>query len=416
MKRFLFAVVVFLIAAHTAQAGNWPAWRGPNGNGVADEKGLPISWSADENIKWKVSLPGPGNSTPIVWGDRIFLTGALDAGARRTLMCFDRANGKKLWQEELTCDAKEVTHKTNPYCASSPVTDGKSVFVWHGSAGVAAYDFNGKRLWHQDVGEFTHIWGYASSPVLVDDLVIVSCGPGLRALLVAFDKKTGRQVWKRDLPAAQSKEAKQFKGSWGTPVLRIDKDGNKQLVLGLPKQLIGFDPKTGKDIWTCRGLTDLVYTDSLISGDVVVAMSGYHGAALACRVGRGDVTESGRLWLHAKKNPQRIGSGVVVDGHVYLLNEPGIAWCIEVQTGKIKWKERLSSKRSWCSMSYVDGRLYVPNENGETFILRPNPEKLDLIATNRLDGEVTRGSPAFSDGQIFMRSHKHLYCIEESKK
>jgi outer membrane protein assembly factor BamB len=413
--RAVFVVTISMLAAghsraENAASANWPAWRGPAGDGHAGTRNVPRTWAAKENVKWKTPLPGPGNSTPIVWGDRIFLTGALDDGARRTVMCFDRTRGKLLWQKERTCEPKELTHETNPYDAPSPATDGERVIAWHGSAGVVAYDFDGKELWHRDLGKFTHIWGYAASPVIDGDRVIVSGGPGLRCMLVALNKRNGDIVWERELPEAQSKDEKEFHGSWSTPVI-AHTGGRKQLLLSLPLELRSFDPETGKDLWTCKGLGKLAYTSVLVSGDTAVAMSGYHGPAITCRTnGMGDVTETHRLWRQDEKIPQRVGSGVIVGEHLYILNEPGIAWCIEVATGNKLWEERISGT-SWCSMNYVDGKLYVPNTSGETLVLEVNPKECKVLATNRLDGETTRGSIAFGDGELFIRSYKHLYCI-----
>jgi outer membrane protein assembly factor BamB len=397
----------------TAFAGDWPAWRGPAGTGVSDERGVPIEWSASENITWKTPLPDQGNSTPIVWGDRVFVTQALEKGARRTVMCFDRGDGKLLWQGEVPFSGKEPTHDTNPYCSASPVTDGERVIAWHGSAGMVAYDFEGQELWRRDLGPFEHIWGNAASPVIHGELVIAHLGPGPQTILAAFDKKTGQDVWRRELADARGKDADQWKGSWSTPVLRPIAGGH-ELLVSLPQQVSAFDPATGADRWTCRGLGDLVYTSVLFGDDTVVAMSGYGGPALATRAGeKGDVTDTHRLWL-VEGNPQRVGSGVVVGQHIFILEETGVAECIELATGKSLWEERLGAK-SWSSMAHVDGRLYVIDMDGETFVLAANPEKCEIIARNPL-GELTRGSLAFSDGQIFIRTYQKLYCIGERRR
>jgi len=165
MLRILLALIVALAAAPSL-AGEWPTWRGPAGTGIADETGLPLEWNAETNVTWRVPLPGPGNSTPIVWGDRVFVTQSLEEGARRTVMCFNRADGALLWQQAVEFSGEETTHQTNPFCAASPVTDGERVIAWHGSAGLVAYDFEGNELWRRDLGSFHHIWGNAASPVL----------------------------------------------------------------------------------------------------------------------------------------------------------------------------------------------------------------------------------------------------------
>jgi outer membrane protein assembly factor BamB len=396
-------------------AGNWPQWRGPLGTGVSQERGLPTHWTASENVAWKVPMADRGNSTPIVWGERVFITAAIEKEQKRGLVCFDRADGKLLWEQYVVYEEPETTHQTNPYCSASPVTDGQCIVAWHGSAGIYAYDLAGKELWRRDLGKFDHIWGNAASPILYGDLVITSCGPGLTCFLVALDKRTGEEVWRRDLPEAQSKTPEQFYGSWSTPVLRPTA-ARDELLLSLPRQLRALDPKSGRDLWRTGGLTDLVYTSPVYGDGLVVAMSGYHGAAIgvqAASAEQGELSEEQRLW-RIEKNPQRVGSGVIVGEYLYILNEPGVAYCMELKTGKNVWEERLGGK-SWSSMVYADGRLYVAHENGETSVLEASPE-FKLIAKNPLArNDLTRASLACSDGQIFIRTYQNLYCIGERK-
>jgi outer membrane protein assembly factor BamB len=392
-------------------AANWPTWRGPENNGVSREATFPTTWSKSSNILWQVPLPGPGNSTPIVWGDKVFVTCAFEKGARRGLICFDRKDGKILWQQDVPYATKEPTHETNPYCSSSPITDGERVIAWQGSAGLVAYDMEGKLLWHRsDLGAFTHIWGNASTPLFDGDNVIAYMGPGLNVFVGGFDKKTGKDVWRIDLPDAKAKTVDQFYGSWSSPVIR-EADGKKELILGLPKQIVAYDLATQKQIWSCSGLGPLVYTNPLVSGDTIVVMSGYSGPAVGMRAGgSGEITESNRLWQITDKKdlPQRVGSGIIVGDHIYILNDPGFAQCIELKTGKEVWREKLGVT-SWSSMSYAGGKLYVIDFKGETFVLNASPE-FRLVARNPL-GEMTRASHAFSDGQIFIRTYNNLYCI-----
>jgi outer membrane protein assembly factor BamB len=186
------------------------------------------------------------------------------------------------------------------------------------------------------------------------------------------------------------------------------------LLLSMPERLWAVEPTTGNEIWSCGGLGPLSYTSPLIAGDIVIAMSGYGGPAIGVKSGgEGDVTETHRLWIHDQpKPPQRVGSGVVVDGFLYILNEPGSAWCLDPKSGEKKWeKPRLSNKRSWCSMVHAAGRLYVGNDDGTTYVLEPTTEECKVLAENKLN-ELTRASPAFSNGQIFIRTHKSLFCIE----
>ena len=408
----MFSLVWAIVGVQSVcLGGNWPAWRGAEGDGVTRESDLPLNWSQTQNVAWKAPLPGAGNSTPIVWGERIFLTCASDKGAKRSVLCFNRSDGKLLWRRDTTFPGQEPTHEANPYCSSSPVTDGKRVYAWLGSAGAAAYDLDGKPGWQTDLGPFRHIWGNASSPILYGDALILLCGPGPRAFLTALDTETGQPRWKQELPEAAGKDQEQWKGSWSSPVLRSIEGGRSELVIALPGHVAGFDPETGKEIWRCRGLGVLVYANPLIGKDVIVAMSGYGGPALGMRLPKagesGDLTQSHRLWV-IEKNPQRVGSGVVAGDFGYILNEPGIAECFELATGKQVWKQRVAGS-SWGSMVLAGERLYVTDQEGTTVILRATP-KFELLARNSL-GERTRASVAVSDGQLFIRTYENLYCI-----
>ena len=420
MNKFLFAACSLLLVAAAVSADHWPGFRGPEGNGLSSERGLPVHWSS-EQIAWAVDLPMPGNSSPIVWGDRVFLTGAMENGAERVLMCFAREDGKLLWHNSVRFEGQEPTHETNPYCSSTPVTDGQRVYVWQGSAGMLAYDFDGRQLWHTDLGLFEHIWGNASSPVLFEDTVILHAGPGPRVLLVALDRSTGKIVWQKELSEAAGpvgSSAKDWKGSWSTPVIDVNPvTGQPELILSLPQYVAAFNPRTGQEYWRCTGLSDLVYTSPVVGSQVIIAMSGFMGPSIGLRrpgpEGKGDVTDSHRLW-RIEKNPQRIGTGVLLGDHLYMVNEPGVAECIEAKTGQTLWKERLGAV-TWGSPIYADGKIFVADSRGTTFLLAPSTE-FKLLATNPLPGpQTTRATPAFSDGQIFIRTYDKLYRIDGSR-
>jgi outer membrane protein assembly factor BamB len=283
-----------------------------------------------------------------------------------------------------------------------------------GSAGVVCYDVAGKQLWHRDLGEFIHIWGTASSPVIHGDLVYLWCGPGERQFLVALKKSTGDTVWTHDEPGGKSglkdKGNTEWVGSWSTPVV-VKVNGREELILTVPHKVKGFDPKTGTELWHCNGLGPLVYTSPVVSDDgVVLAMSGFHGAALAVRAGgRGDVTKTHRLWHHAERNPQRIGTAVVLGGRAYMLNEQGFGSCFDLKTGKDLWNQERLTGPVWGSAVAAAGRLYVTNTSGETLVLKPG-DKPEVLAKNKL-GERVLASPAVSDGDIFIRGYKHLWCV-----
>jgi outer membrane protein assembly factor BamB len=422
--RAMALLSAILATAAAARADNWPAWRGPTGQGHSSEREAPLEWSAKKNVRWKVPLPDTGTSTPVVWGKRVFVTQASDKvwppkggnggpaeARRRSLLCFDRDTGKLLWQQDVAYPHVEYTHPTNPYCSASPVTDGERVVVSFGSAGMYCYDLEGKELWRKDLGKLEHIWGNASSPILHENLAILWCGPGERQFLLAVDKKTGADAWEHHEPGgADGIKSKEWIGSWSTPIV-VKVDGKDQLILSAPKQLKGFDPATGKELWSCAGLGKLVYTSPLYADGIAVALSGFHGPGLAVKVGgKGDIT-SHRLWHQEKGLPQRIGSGVIIGPHLYQFEENGTPRCFELATGKDVWNvDKRPGSGAWGSLVHAAGRLYVTGREGTTYVFAAEP-KYRLLAANPI-GEHVDASIALSDGQIFIRSFKHLWCID----
>jgi len=355
----------------------------------------------------------------------VFVAQAIEKANRRALMCFDRAQGKLLWQTGVTHKEPEETHEDNPYCSASPVTDGERVIVWHGSAGVWCYDLSGKELWHRDLGPQKHDWGYAASPVLHNDLCFVHFGPGERTFLIALNKKTGETIWKVDLPPMQPPQRTDgfagrrdgYIGSWSTPIL-VKANHRAELVLSVPEKVRAFDPQTGKALWECAGLNPLIYTSPIYGDGVVVAMGGFLGTTIAVKPGGdGDVTATRRLWQTARTK-NRLGSGVIANGHVFILNTEGIAECLELGTGKRVWEERLRGQgakaESWSSMVLAGDKLYIVNQSSETSVLRASPT-FELIAVNPIEGELTNSSMAVSNGEIFIRTHKNLWCISENQ-
>jgi outer membrane protein assembly factor BamB len=405
-------VIAALLLASSAHAENWPSWRGPTGQGHSAETDLPLKWDENTNIRWKAPLPEPGNASPIVWGDRVFITQAIEKGTKRGIMCFDRATGKQLWFHTVHFRGKEPTHDTNPFGSATCATDGERIIASLGSAGLLCVDFAGKELWRKDLGEFIHIWGNASSPVTHGDLVYFWGGPGERQFLIALNKTTGDKVWRHDEPGGKSGEKgnSEWLGSWTTPVIAKVGD-HDELILAVPNKVRAFDPKSGKELWWCDGLGPLVYTTPVVSDDgIVVAMAGYGGAALAVKAGgSGDVTKD-RLWQHPRQNPQRIGSAVIIGEHAYLMNEQGLASCFELKTGHDLWNRQRVTTSTWGSLVHAGSRLYVTNVAGETIVLKADP-KLEMLARNKLPDRVL-ASIAVSDGEIFIRGYKYLWCIK----
>jgi outer membrane protein assembly factor BamB len=418
MKPRTFLLLVSALSA-TTFAADWPAWRGSDGRNISTETNLPVKWSKTENVKWRVELPEPGNSTPIVHGDNVFVTQAVKD--RRQLMCFARADGKLLWEAGVATKHKEPTHGTNPYASASPVTDGERVIASFASDGLYCYDVAGKELWRRDdLGRQIHIWGNGSSPVIHGDLCYLNFGPGETTYFLAVDKKTGKTVWKRDEDTGYGKAAgggnPTYNGSWSTPVM-MKVGGKDQLLMSWPKRLAAYDPATGEEIWTSGGLNPLVYTDPLYEKDVVIALGGFSGKAIAVRAGgKGDVTESHKVWDHPR-SPQRIGSGVVHEGHIYIHNDPGTAQCISIATGETVWQERLKgpspTTQNWSSVMLAGDNCYTINQGGDCFVFKAKPA-FELVSVNPL-GERSNSSIVPSNGELFIRTHKALWCISGAK-
>lgn len=411
MRQILLAVTLLIGVMGAVRADNWPRWRGPEGTGQSKEKNLPLKWAAEGNasIRWKTELPGPGMSSPIVWGDRIFLTQALDKdGKQRALLCFDRKDGKELWRGVTEYGEKESTYAGEPhYCSASPATDGERVIASFGSAGIVCYNMAGKRLWKRDLGKCEQIWGNAASPIIYRDLVILNFGPGERTFLTALNKKNGQDVWKVTEPGTYGDKPSEWVGSWCTPTVANLK-GRDELIMLWPQAVKAYNPLTGTLLWICKGMGNLVYNSPLVTPDTIVGFSGFGGPYLAVKPGgKGDVTETHRLWREEKAT-QRVGSGVMVGDHVYILNENGTAQCIERLTGKTLWTERAGG-RAWGSMVYADGRIYVTDQQGETLVMAAKPT-FEVLSRNPL-GERSQSSPAVSNGEIFIRTYQHLWCI-----
>lgn len=417
MLQWLISLVAIVVIVASSRAADWPAWRGPTGQGFIAEANPPLKWDENTNIRWKTPLPGTGNASPIVWGNKIFITQATDKGKKRGVICIDRETGKKLWAQYIEFTGKEPTHDTNPYCSATCVTDGERVIASLGSAGLICFDFAGKELWRKDLGEFIHIWGTASSPIIHGDKVILWCGPGERQFLVAFNKVNGEQLWKHEEPGGKSglKGNTEWIGSWSTPVIAKIGD-EEQLILSVPLKVKGFNPKTGEELWSCEGLSNLIYTSPVVSkSGIVMAMSGYGGPALAVQAGeKGDITKKHRLWHHDKGNPQRIGSAVMIGDLAYHVNEQGIGSCFELKTGKDLWDKKRVTTATWGSLVHVGDRLYITSMDGETVVLKADP-KFEIIARNKIPDRVL-ASPATVGDDIIIRGYKYLWCIGVTSK
>jgi outer membrane protein assembly factor BamB len=429
MIRFALPLCVALGAAPLLNAANWPSWRGPDGDQVSPEERFPLTWrfskdAGTSNVLWRVELPEPGNSSPIVWGSRVWVTQAERDGKRRTLICLDRATGQRLWQQGVDYAEEDSRHETNPHCASSPVTDGERVIASFASAGVLAWDLGGRQLWKADLGPQKHTWGSAPSPVIHGDSVLVHHGPGKFSALYALDRKTGAVKWKTSLPEEQPAErfdgfagkSDGMLGSFSTPLTVPRPKGGDEIVMAVANKLRGFDPATGRETWSMDGMNPLVYTSASYGEGTIVALGGYFGAAIFAKPGgEGDRTRE-RLVFDKRSKKHRIGSPIVHQSHVYLSTTDGFAQCLRLSDGTLLWEERLKATgadgATWGSMVRAGDRLYVVNRSGDTLVLRAAP-KFEVLATNPV-GELSNSTLALSDGQIFLRTHAALYAIGES--
>ncbi|MCA9185787.1 MAG: PQQ-binding-like beta-propeller repeat protein [Pirellulaceae bacterium] len=422
----ILAAIVVTWSPPSRAAENWPTWRGPRGDGVTTERELPLQWGpGSPNVRWRVELPEPSNSTPIVWGDKIFVTQPLVDEHKRTLMCLDRNSGEAKWQKSVVYDQEEPTHRTNPYCSPSPVTDGERVVVWYGSAGLYCYDLDGNELWHRDLGKVSHYWGTGSSPVLHGDLCFLNFGPGDPSFLLAVNKHNGQDVWRHDLPHFRTKEgptglgddgnqsAAHLYGSWSTPVILPSAEG-PLLLMSHAERLVAYRPQTGEEVWSAEGLADLVYMSPMWDDDITMVLGGYNGSGIAVRRGgKGNVTESHLAWRRPRTKGN-LGTGVVHDGLAFVSDMSGIVECFNLATQEKVWEKRLAGAANndvWSSLLLSGDRIYMLNKSGDTFVFKAGP-KFELLATNSLD-EETNSSIVPHEGELLIRTHEALWCIEK---
>lgn len=398
-------------------AADWPQFRGPGGLGIATDKNLPVTWSADSNLAWKIELPGAGGSSPIVIGDKIFVTCYSGYGLDKTnpgdiknlkrhVVCLVRAGGKILWNREVPAAQPEARLQTyldlHGYASSTPVSDGKNVYVFFGRSGVFAFDMNGKQLWQTNVGERTHGWGSGASPILHKDLLIINASVESDSL-IALDKNTGKETWR----------VKGISESWSTPVLVKVPGGQNELVLSGSHKVLGFDPETGKELWHANSFNWYVCPSLVAHDGVVYGLQ--NSTCVAVRAGgRGDVTKSHTLWQ--KNFGDVVTSAVYHQGHIYWANDS--AHCLKADDGSVVYRERLkpSPDRVYSAPLLADGKIYYVSRTSGTHVVEAAP-KFKLLAHNSLqpDSSVFNGSPAVSNSQLLLRSDRFLYCIGKER-
>ncbi len=399
--------------ALTAHAADWPQFRGPTGDGVTDDTNLPLTWSEKENLIWRTELPGPGSSSPIVSGNKVFLTSYSGYGIdvkepgdmknlKRHALCLDKNTGKILWDHEIVTDLPNTPYTgtfitMHGYASSSAVTDGKGVFFFMANAGVYAYTVDGKAVWNVSVGEKAHDWGVGSSPILYGDLLIVNAALESNQLL-ALDRKTGKTVW----------SATGFPASWNTPTL-VKSDGHDELVVNSSGKLRAFDPLTGKELWSCESIKAAELCPSIVAHDGVIFVIGHPG-------GQSQAVKGGKVLWQAQKG-SNVGSPVYKDGYLYFINDSrGIATCLDAKTGAVVYEQPLASRPKrdrWYSTPLLAGdKLYCVGRETGTYVIAAKPQ-FELLATNVIDGDnsISNASPAVSDGRIYLRSNKFAYCI-----
>jgi outer membrane protein assembly factor BamB len=435
-RSWLAFIVVSFLAAAGAHAANWPQWRGPEGRGISPETSVPLEWSSDRNIAWRTPIPGRGHSQPIIWDDRVFLTTAIEGpvvegakavphtdagkpflhpdsvGANRQhtfkVLAIDAKTGTVLWQR----DAWQGTpyddrHKRSSYASTTPVTDGKLVYVWFGSEGLYAYDFQGHLAWKKDLGGIATLgMGTGASPILYGDLVILQCDEdsGDKSFIVALDKRDGREMWRTP---------RKVQVSWSTPVIARAPNGRDELVANGTEFVIAYDPATGKELWRTTGVqSNAIHTPVFGHGLVIVTAGFPAKKVIAIRLGgSGDITNTPQVAWTYEKGTAYVTSPILVGDYVYLTTDSGILTCLDAKTGEIKYEggRPPAPSRFMASMVAVGDTLLQPSEAGDVYVVRAGPRH-EIIRTNSLDETIT-ASPAIANGRIYLRTEQHLVAI-----
>jgi outer membrane protein assembly factor BamB len=414
---FLVAVIM-LLSIQTTEASenaNWPDWRGPTGDGRSDATGLPLNWSESENIVWKTSIHDLGYSTPVVWGNQVWLTTATKKGKTLYAVCIDLNSGRIIHDVEVFHPEKpQKINQLNSYATPSAVVEEGYVYVHYGTHGTAAIDSKtGKVVWRRDDLNCEHMQGPVSSPVLYEDLLIFPLEGTDVQFVVALDKKTGHQVWRYDRPRElyEGIEPLYLLKSYHTPVV-VEVNGQPQLINNGAMLVTGHEPRTGRELWRVRYRDDNPIS-RIISGRglLFINAGGNPGAShlLAVRQGGvGDVTDTHVVWKMTKDVCHE-SSPVLVGELLYMLSDKGVLICKQAMTGETVWTERLEGKYG-ASLLYADNRIYMSNKEGKTTVIEPGP-KFRTLAVNELDGFLG-ASPAVAGKSLLLRTKTHLYRIQ----
>jgi outer membrane protein assembly factor BamB len=428
-------VVIILVSqiALSAKTANWPQWRGPSGAGISSEKNLPAVWNPKQNIKWKTAIAGRGHSSPIVWGNRVFLTTAIEGpavpgakavkhmmgeqeflhpdsiGADRKhtfkVVCLDSESGKVLWEQTaFEGTPYDNRHRKSSYAASTPATDGKLVYAFFGTEGLFAYDMKGKLAWKADLGKLATVgMGTGTSPILFESLLIMQCDEdnGEGSFIVALDKKTGKEVWKTP---------RKVQVSWATPLL-VQTKTRAELITSGTETVISYDPATGKELWRHKGVESNAIPSPVANNEMVFLSAGFPAKiAMAINLGgSGDLADT-VVWKYARGTAY-VPSPILYGDYLYLTTDRGILTCLDARTGEVKYEGgRVPIPATFTASPIAfDGKILLTSEDGDTFMVKAGP-KHEILGTNSV-GEPVYASPAVADGNIFIRGEKNIYAI-----
>lgn len=393
-------------------AENWPQFRGPGGLGISQEKDLPVTWTETENVAWKTAIPGYGSSSPIALDRKIYVTCYSGYGMANTsgrmedlmlhLVCVESQTGKILWDKQIKPTLPESKSvRDHGYAAHTPATDGEYLYAFFGKSGVFKFDLQGNQIWRTSVGTKTHAWGSGTSPVLYENLVIVNASVESGSL-VAIDKSSGKEVWR----------AGGMDSSWNTPNLIEAPDGKYEVAVTVKKWILGFDPKTGNELWRCEAIDDYICPSIVSHKGVLYAMGGRSSKIVALRSGgRGDVTSTHKLWQ--ADVGANVCSPVVNDGYLFWVSDRNkTAYCLSINDGSIIYSEQ-AGPQPYASPLLADGKLYVVTRNGGTLVLAAKPQ-FEQLALNKLNDRSTFNASAIAyNGTLILRSDENLYCIKK---
>ncbi len=398
----IISVLSFALCPTAQAESNWPRFGGAEGDFQTAEKGIPTSWT-ESDVVWKTQLGGVGQSSPILWGEKVFVTTSEqnDAGqVTRNVLCLNRQDGKILWKKQAAVGPGEELHKMNTWATPSCATDGERVVAYFGPGGLHSYTTGGEHEWSLELVKPAGPWGFAGSPIILGDMVIQNCDAEGESFLIAVNKTDGKEVWRtkrKELP----------RGGWSTPIL-IDTGKRKELVLNGEFGVQGYDPATGEDLWYCKSFNGRGTPVPAFTHGVLVTVNGKPGDIYAVRPGgSGDVTKSHMAWHTARGGGRDLPSPVAVGDYIFTVNMTGIATLYDADGGKEVWKSRLGGNFS-ATPFIAEGLIFALDEDGITHVIRPG-EKLDVVAKNgagAADGEIFRASPTPSTARCFCAATK----------